>query len=101
MYHCLSGSGSGTAVVRGRQEESIYTHKTLTQVLAGDPQAACASCHDDIIDLRDRFVENTNSWHMGFLRFGEIGPLSIPTMVSQPSSGPGSKYFSEYLTTLD
>ena len=68
---CLCPSREG-------QEAGIYTSWTLVRVLAYDLEAMRPLYKNDIIDSRNRFLENSNSWKTGFLRIGDVGPSRIP-----------------------
>ena len=68
----------------------IYTCWTLVRALECDLEAARPSCDNNIVDVRNRVHENPNSWKTDFLRISEVGPLWIPTMVWQTSSGHSS-----------
>ena len=70
----------------------IYTHWTIIRARACDLEAACPSFDNDIIDSRNRFLENPNSWKTGFLTIDVVGPSKIPTMAWRTCSGHSSNY---------
>ena len=75
-----------------RREAGVYMHGTLVRPRACDLEAARPSYDTDIIDARNRFLENANRCKKGFVRIGEVQPSRIPMMVWQTSSGHGSNY---------
>ena len=83
---CLSLSA------REGQELAIDTSRTLVRELVCDREAAPPSYYNDLIDLRNRFVENHNSCKRGYLRIGKVERLQILTIVWQTSPGHGTNY---------